>query len=120
MIGFNDYRIMSQGSKGYNICLPCFHGDGKEFYTASKMNLFYSDALAQIYKYAVSFFTDDVRRVSYTCENSVDFSNDGEQITVTLTLTLRRLCSGDKRYSENTKKITHLWKNGIIMSRKIT
>jgi len=118
MLTHNEYLITGQnGGKSFTISLPCYAGDGDDFFSAMRINRFYSCFADHLYREAMILINEDVRRsvflAKYDCNES-----DGV-ITITVSLLLRRQKLGEKTKT-HTKTFTHSWKNGVIIKRKIS
>ena len=115
---YSEYLISESGVLSYRIAVPCFIGEKGEFYTAARMNRFYSTALSEMHGYVSSRPGSNVRRRSYTCTFCVNES-DGGGLCVTL-FVLERLVPNDGSRSQTMKKeITHVWRDGVIIKKSV-
>lgn len=115
MLAYVFEEIRFDGRFSVILNLPCFIGDGSDFSSAARMNRFYEAAAGEMYRYAHSFPSDHVRRMSYLCCSCVEISED-EVVTVTMDLILRRLLIGESCPTLR-KQLIHRWKNGVLMKK---
>lgn len=108
---YSDNIIEKSGVRSLRIAVPCFSGDD-DFAACSRMNSFYSSAAGDIYSYAVSLLDSAERRARYSCVYTV--VPEGEQVSVVLHLSYSASNERSRR-----RTVTHVWKNGNIVSRSV-
>ena len=114
MIGYNEYVISASGAFSYRIALPCFSGDGADFYRAARMNNFYSKVLDELYLRASSRSLIGVRRRSLSC--SFNIRENGDFTAVDLIL-CERIVTQDSGSMCKKRKISHVWRDGVILKK---
>lgn len=116
MLTYTNQEIKRDGKHEIILTFPCFIENSPcradSFYTAARMNGFYLIFLHKVYEYALSFDSSDVRRSSFICHADTQTAN--EVITVTLDLSLRRT-EYQGRSKTLHRRLTHKWKNGILI-----
>ncbi len=110
-MNYSDYSISKDGARAYSITLPCF-SDDEQFYNAIRMNRFYAGVMGELYRFAEKVCETQERRTAYRCTYSVYECDSGEQVD--LMLSLSRLGKKTLR-----KTVSHVWKNGHIVSEHI-
>ncbi len=99
-----------------NIVLPCFTGEGSEFYAAARLNEFYAYAAGMLYSSAASICDVEARQIGYVCRSEVKL--DGDAAEVSLYLTVRRTYRG-RQSAVSRKVIIHTFRNGYAVRRKV-
>ena len=122
MITCQTYTFREDGRHTLSLTLPCFSGIGtgedgcdEDFYAAARMNRFYGHTADELYRYARSFFGENVRRLTFLCRTDTVIS-EGGIIKVTLNLTLRRTLEHES-CPTLTKQLIHFWHGGVLLKK---
>ncbi|MBR5365611.1 MAG: hypothetical protein IK132_05170 [Clostridia bacterium] len=107
---WREFRISREGRRGFLLVLPVFEDpDAPE--DAARMNRFYRTASEDLYAAALDAIGRDARRIFYRCGTDVEECDAGTRVTLSLSLSV----SGERT---RRKTITHLWRDGVILSRE--
>ena len=112
MLTWKEFRIERQGRRGFLLVLPCF-ADDEHPDSVQRMNRFYEEAAENLYQAALDAVGRDARRVYYRCLPEVTAENG----TITVTLRLMLNVSGERT---RAKALTHVWRDGEVISRSCT
>ena len=117
MINCLIHTIREEGKRTIALTIPCFSGkdDGntdRDFYAAARMNRFYSHAADELYRYSSTIPEEGLRRLTFICRTSAEFTEDGI-IEVRMTLSLCRLPIKG-RCPAVQKCLMHRWRGGIL------
>ena len=107
---WREFRISREGRRGFLLVLPVFE-DPDTPEDAARMNRFYRTASEDLYAAALDAIGGDARRIFYRCGTDVEEREEGTQVTLSLSLDV----SGERT---KRKTITHLWRDGVILSRE--
>ena len=107
---YTEYSLVKDGSRGYNITLPCFSSDN-HFSSAALMNRVYNSILGRIYLFAEDFVNAEDRRAKFRCEFAVESDDD----TIRVELNILVQSSNRQKFR---KTIAHTWRNGRIIERE--
>ena len=107
---WREFRISREGRRGFLLILPVFEDtDAPE--DAARMNRFYRTASEDLYGAALDAVGGGARRIFYRCDTDVEETEEGTRVTLSLSLS----ASGERT---KRKTITHLWRDGVILSRE--
>ena len=107
---WREFRISREGRRGFLLILPVFEDtDAPE--DAARMNRFYRTASEDLYATALDAIGGDARRIFYRCDADVAETDAGTRVTLSLSLSV----SGERT---KRKTITHLWRDGVLLSRE--
>ena len=109
---YSDHVIEHGSACPAVITLPCFSGDD-DFYVCARMNDFYSSAAGDIYAYALSLAENAPRRARFFC--TYEIADDGDGTTVALHLSFSAAGERTRR-----RTVTHVWKDGFVVSKSVS